>query len=267
MKEPARQLTIWVGAGVAVLALASVALGWKVPQLRKSASATSGQRIEVAFMDAPRWMTPSDLAPLQDLVVREAGSGAYDRTGLERAQAALMGSGWFKEVRQVRRTGVAAIEVDATFAQPCALVADSQGDHLIDSDGRLLARTYSPGNAPALPRIIGASLPRPASPGTVWPGADLLAGLDMSKLVGMQRWRAQVASVDVGEFASRQSLSLVTTTGCKLNWGRAPGSESAAEVPAAQKLRYLDMLHGQTGRIDGPGKQEIDLTVDYVGGR
>jgi hypothetical protein len=46
-----------------------------------------------------------------------------------------------------------------------------------------------------------------------------------------------------------------------------PGTEAAAEVPSAQKLRYLDMLVSQYGRIDGAGPQSIDLSGDYVGSR
>lgn len=267
MTQQRKEWTIWSGAALTLLTLAIVTFGWSVPALRTAATAASGERIEVSFIDAPRWMTPADLAPIQDLCAREAGSSAYDRAGLERAQSALMNSGWFKAVSQVRRVGSTNIEVVAQFAQPCALVADAAGLHLIDSDGRLLPRTYATGNGPNLPRIIGASMPRPTTAGSIWPGADLLAGLEMSKLVGTQRWRSQVSAIDVTDFATRKSMTLITSNGCRMHWGRAPGSEASAEVPAAQKLRYIDMLHNQTGRIDGQGSQEIDLSVDYVGGR
>ncbi len=265
MDERTKSMLTWVGSGTALAVLAAVTFGWSIPSLRRSAQAESGQRIEVSFLDAPHWMTPADLAPLQDLVAREAGNSAYDRDGLARAQVALGSTGWFEEVRQVRRLHSSAIEVDALFADPIAVVVDGDGEHLLDSQARLLPRTYAIGTAPNITRILGVSQKRPERPGQTWEGADLVAGVEMARLVSTQRWRNQVAAVDVGEFRTRQTLSLVTTGQCRLVWGRAPGNESSAEVPAAQKLRYLDLLSNQYGRIDGAGPQSIDLSVDYVG--
>ncbi|MSR44705.1 MAG: hypothetical protein EXS15_05015 [Phycisphaerales bacterium] len=263
---------LWIAAGVVAIALVVITFGWSIPALRRTAQATPLEnirgatqgRIEVTFLDAPAWMTPADLEPLQDLVACEAGTMVYDRDGLARVQEALLNTGWFDEVRQVRRLHGAVLEVDATFAEPTALVVDRDGEHLLDSRGRLMPRTYAPGTSPPLTRILGASLPRPSRPGQAWGGADLLAGNGMAILIGTQRWRAQISAVDVSEFKTRQTLGLVTTKGCRINWGRNPGSEAAAEVPAAQKLRYLDLLANQYGRVDGASEQTIDLSVDYV---
>lgn len=264
MTDQARATSMWIGAGAALLAVATFVFGWSIPSLRKQAFSAVGQRIEVSFMDAPGWMTPADLAPLQELVAREAGSSAYDRAGLERAQAALIATGWFESVRQVRRESLTQLEVAGVFAEPTAVVADSAGDHLLDSECRLLPRTYAAGTGPKLPRIVGARGVRPARAGQLWTGADLFAGVELAKLVGGQRWRAQVAGVDVSAFQDQQTLTLLTSNGCRIKWGRALGSEASAEVPAEQKLRYLDLLHNQYGRIDGAGPQAIDLSVDYV---
>ena len=147
-------------------AVAIWAFGWWIPGLRhQAAAAMRDGRIEVIFSDAPRWMTASDIAPLQQMVLREAGRGAYDQVGCAQARTALLESGWFSDVTQVRRTGDGNIAIDATFAVPFALVVDDVGAHLIDVDGRLLPRSYELSSAPAFPRIMGASMPRPARPG------------------------------------------------------------------------------------------------------
>ena len=257
----------WIGAGVTLLALTIVAFGWSMPSLRQSAAMAASGRIEVSFAGTPRWMSAQDLAPIQEIVLRAAGPSPYDREGLARAREALLASGWFDSVSQVTRPGETSIEVDGVFAQPTALVADSAGDHLVDARGTLMPRSYAPGTAPAITRITGVLLPRPAAPGIIWQGADLVAGIEMAKLVGMQRWRAQIASIDVSHYRDHQTMTLTTTGGCELNWGRAPGAEAAAEVPASQKLRYIDLLHSQYGRIDAAGPKAIDLSVDYVGSR
>jgi hypothetical protein len=72
MTEGTKNSAMWIGAGATLAILATVTFGWSVPSLRKKAQASVGERIEVAFLDAPSWMTPTDLAPIQDLVAREA---------------------------------------------------------------------------------------------------------------------------------------------------------------------------------------------------
>jgi ABC-type amino acid transport substrate-binding protein len=253
---------------VCAAAVAVWAFGWWVPGLRHSASAALRDgRIEVIFADVPRWMTAADIAPLQELVMREAGRGAYDRVGCAQARQALLDSGWFTDVAQVRRTGSGDIVVEATFAIPFALVVDGVGEHLVDVGGRLLPRSYVTGTAPAFPRIVGASVTRPSRPGLQWTGADVSAGMALARLVESQRWRGQVTGIDVSGFRDRHVMDLLTDTGCRIVWGRAPGEEATAEVPSSQKLRYLAYLHESCGRVDAGCTSQLDLSVDYVGSR
>ena len=250
-------------AGIAIWAF-----GWWVPGLRHTAAAAVREgRIEVVFSDPPRWMTAADIAPLQELVLREAGRGAYHQTGCAKARTALLESGWFTSVTQVRRTGSGDIMVDAEFAVPFALVVDAAGEHLVDVDGRLLPRSYVHGTSPAFPRIVGSSVARPTRPGQPWMGADIAAGLGLARLVESQRWRGQVVGIDVSAFKDRHVMDLLTDTGCRIVWGRTPGEEAAAEVPAAQKLKYLAYLHDSSGRVDAGCARQLDLSVDYVGSR
>ncbi|MBM4101282.1 MAG: hypothetical protein FJ256_03330 [Phycisphaerae bacterium] len=267
LSDGTRSAITYGSAAIVVGALGAASLGWWVPELRRQAVAAPGERIEVAFIDAPVWMAPQDLAPLQEMTAREAGPTAGGREGLLRAKAALERSGWFDEVRQVSRSGFSGIEVDATFAEPAALVVHSNAEHLLDTSCRRMPRSYPVGMGPRLTRILGVAAPPPAHAGSAWSGADVIAGVEMAKLVGVQRWRGQVEAVDVGDFASSGNVALLTTKQSRIIWGRMPGTEAAAEVPSAQKLRYLDMLMSQYGRIDGAGPQSIDLSVDYVGSR
>ncbi len=267
LSDGTRTAITFGSAAIVVGALAAASLGWWVPELRRHAVAAPGERIEVAFVDPPAWMMPQDLAPLQEMTAREAGPTASGREGLLRAKEALERSGWFDEVRQVSRNGFSGIEVDAVFAEPAALVVHSNAEHLLDTSCRRMPRSYPVGMGPRLTRILGVAAAPPVSAGSAWSGADVIAGVEMAKLIGVQRWRGQVEAVDVGDFASSGNVALLTTKQSRIIWGRMPGTESAAEVPSAQKLRYLDMLVSQYGRIDGAGPNSIDLSVDYVGSR
>ena len=63
------------------------------------------------------------------------------------------------------------------------------------------------------------------------------------------------------------TLRLLTDRGCAIIWGRAPGDESAGEVPAERKVSYLDYHHEQYGHIDRGFSRELDIRGDVVIGR
>jgi len=102
---------------------------------------------------------------------------------------------------------------------------------------------------------------RPAGRGT-----DITAALELVALIVDQPWRTQVARIDVTLHRKDGSLRIITDRGCTITWGRAPGEESGGDVPARQKLGYLDYHYQHTGHIDR-GLVELDVTGDVVVGR
>ena len=59
-------------------------------------------------------------------------------------------------------------------------------------------------------------------------------------------------------------MRLRTDTGCEIVWGRAPGTETASEVPAVQKLAVLQYAFDHAGRIDAGAAHAIDLRGDFT---
>jgi hypothetical protein len=167
-------------------------------------------------------------------------------------------------VAQVRRSDVDEVIVDGTWAIPFALVCDAAGEHLVDTRGRLLPRNYEAGRGPRLLRISGVSMPMPAACGTAWPGDEVAAALAMATLVADRGWRTQIAAVDVSGWANDGILRMRTDRGREIVWGRAPGKESATEVPAIQKLAALQMAFDRSGRIEGSAPNAIDLRGDLT---
>lgn len=191
-----------------------------------------------------------------------------DRTGLSAARDALASTGWFEEIRQVRRTGGNEVIVDGEWTVPFAVVREGGYDHLVDLQGRLLPRCYRPGTAPrSLIRIEGAAQPRPTTYGTRWTGEDLFAAMAVARLIDQRPWRGQVACIDLSGLPQDGCVRLKTARGCTVKWGRAPGREGATEVPARQKLDYLGWMHEHYGRIDAGCEDQLDLLTDYVGVR
>jgi hypothetical protein len=164
---------------------------------------------------------------------------------------ALLATGWFEAVGQVRRTSADEVLVDADFLMPFALVRDADGDHLVDPHGRLMPRTYPKGRGPGSKVVIeGAHFERPGSPAAHWEGEDITAALRLLRLMDDRSWRDQVTVLDVSGYLSEQSLTLRTDRGAEIIWGSAPGEEQALEVLAERKLAYLDKAYEEFERVD-----------------
>jgi hypothetical protein len=257
------------GTWTTMLAAAALGLAIGVPALRAEALSMRPEGpMRVVFENRPAWMTDGDLSPLAELVDRPLSGSPMDRSGLAAARDALMASGWFEEIQQVRRTGSDEVSIEANWATPFAVVRDEGYDYLVDMRGRLLPRCYKAGTAPrGFLRIEGARQPRPTAYGMPWPGDDVTAAMALARLIDERPWRSQVAWIDLAEVPQDGCLRLKTTRGCSIKWGRAPGREGAAEVPARQKLDYLAWLHDHYGRVDAGCEDQLDLLNDYVGMR
>lgn len=250
--------TIALGGAVVGSAIAVPAL------VARADTARPASRIEVRFEDAPAWMSPQDLAPLEELVRDQLSGRPFDQDGLRIAADGLRASGWFDSIAQVRRTSLSTVDVTASWVEPTALVRDSAGDHLIDAQGRRLPRSYLPSAAPAFPSIVGSSSTFPPAPGQRYMGGDIAAALALLRALEDRPFRGQISAIDTSRYHTDGTLVLITGRDARLLWGHAPGEVSAAEVPTHQKLAYLQFLYEHYGRIDAFSDGELDLTRDHV---
>ncbi|MHC4786939.1 MAG: hypothetical protein ACYTE6_13380 [Planctomycetota bacterium] len=255
-----------------VLGAGGLAAAWVlgVPRLEAYASARPGPgEVEVRYVDPPSWLDGDLEASLVLTAEEHIDPDPQNRQGLVVVRQALLATGWFNEIAQVRRVDRGLVEIDARFAQPFAVIRHlaAAADHLVDSRGRLLPRAFPVGQAEHFTTIVGAGFDRPSRPGEHWPGTDVTAALKVLHLIHDRPWRGQVAEIDVASYLREASISLVTDRGCVIRWGRAPGDELGGEVSAEQKLSYLDYHQEHYGHIDRGFLQEIDITGDVVIGR
>lgn len=256
----------WTGllTGVALLALIGL------PELRNRAIArdlirTPEAGVGVSFVNRPALLEGAEL----DLLVATVRSAVGERTspllhgGLQDAAAALRATGWFSSSPQLRWRNDNSIEVDGAYVLPVAVVRSAGADVLVDTQGRRLPLTYTPGYAP-LPVIRGAAQPSPNAFGVPWTGGDVQAGLALLNLVHTQPWFDSVRAIDVARF-QREGLLALRTLRCTIIWGRSPTDTTVQEVPVQQKLDYLDYLFRQYGAIDAAcGGGELDIRRDVV---
>lgn len=262
-------LTVW-RAGMAALWLigaAGLVAGWifGVPRLEAYVSDHNrATAVQVRFAHVPKWMSEEVHTQLLLTAKHQLRADPLMRDDLAAAREALMTTGWFIDVSQVRRVEPGLVEIRATFADPYALIRDREGDHLVDRSGRLLPMTFETGPPANAIVITGAGFDRPVRAGQAWEGADVEAALQLLHVVNAQPWRDQVVQIDASEYLSGERLSLLTATPCRIIWGRSPTEQSAVEVPASQKVKYLTWLFENYQRIDMGHAGTIDIRGDKV---
>jgi hypothetical protein len=254
-----------------VVAAGGLIAAWVLGVPRLEAYAVDHQQtgaVEVRLGEIPPWVEPELETTLIQTVARSIGPDPLQRDDLVNARQALLATGWFTSVDQVRRIGDRTVEVDATLAEPFAVIHDiaRRQDHLVDTQGRLMPRVFAAGEPNGYISITGTTYDRPAQVGMMWAGTDITAALELLALIVDQPWRSQVTRIDVTRHRKDGALLLITDRGCTITWGRAPGDEAGGDVPARQKLGYLDYHYKHTGHIDR-GLVALDITGDVVVGR
>ncbi len=265
-----RQHAVRSLVGIAWLAVAGAILAgwtWGVPQLREYAAAKLEPReLEIRLIDAPTWLfgAPMAIDRIKAAVAHQIGADPFDRDALSRAKGALEATGWFSIVESVSRISAGVIEVRGKYVEPFTTIRDREGSHLVTQSGNLLPLTY-PRDArlEAMPPITNPRFARPAQVGDRWEGTDIAAGLRLVALLEGKPWARQIVEVDVSKYSGEEALWLVTDKGGRILWGRAPGDERGREVPAAQKISYLEFNYAEYDRVDRDMK-ELVLLPDYV---
>jgi len=247
--------------------LAGLGVGWwkGVPHLHGYAhTASMTAPLRVTFRGMPEWLKGDPAIDLELLVRECVNEDPLDRSGLVRAREALLGTGWFESIAQVRRVDEASVEVVGRYAEPAALVRWRDRDWLVDAQARALPISWDAGSGPLLAVVLGVRNGPPRLAGEPWTGADLAAALSVLAVIDRQPWAEQVQAVDLANFARDRSLSLVTDRSTAIRWGRAPGSEKGAEVSSAMKLDFLQHHVRRYGHIDGGLTGELDITQDVA---
>lgn len=250
-----------------LMLVAALVAGWSLGVPRLSAYAVAAPTpgpLAVTFRDMPEWLSGDPSIDLELLVRECVSDNPLDRQSLVRAREALLCTGWFDSIAQVRRTDVDSVEVVGTFAEPAALVRSGDRDWLVDAQGRLLPMSWDAGAGPALAVITNVRAGPPRLTADQWSGNDLSAALAVLAVIDRQPWARQVQAVDVASFGSDRSVNLITDRSTVIRWGRAPGSEKAAEVSAAMKLDFLAHHVQRYGHIDGGLDGVLDVTQDVA---
>jgi len=238
---------LWAG-GIAGIA---VALGTGVPRLQSAVARSAfNAHPDFVFLNVPEWMDHDLLEQLATRAVSDTTGSPLRQADLVTMRSELLATGWFDEIRQVRRLDEDRVLIDARFATRFAVIRDRDGDHLVDPTGRLLPESRPHGSFPEMTAVTGIDRSRPALPGRTWPGTDIIAALSLVRSLQQRPWRDQIASIDTSSYLTDGTIHLRTDLGATILWGSPPGEETVLELHAEDKLRILDHAFRDCGRID-----------------
>jgi hypothetical protein len=236
----------------------------------------------VVLKNRPAWMSDF-LAEQITRLARPAGAhSSFDHQMLVDVAATLRSSPWIKDIREVRRVYGQqpgdTLEIDCEYRAPVALVHWQNYYWLVDGDGVKLPEQYTAQQVPHIVlgqnhrmmiRIIDGVRNPPVASGVRWPGEDLVAGLEMVKLLFSQTWAEEIVRVDVSNYAGRvdlreAQLTLGTKYDTRIKWGRPINAKDFfVEVPTARKLEYLKQVFAEYGRVDGH-QPWIDIRFEKI---
>lgn len=282
----ARRVTLWGLVGA--LGVTAMGLGYnKLHKYVERRYATGTEPPRLVLRNKPAWMG-ADLVEQITAAARPAVPvSAFDRLVLKDVYDTLLSNPdvapWIEKVSSVRRMYGGGpgdtIEVDATFRAPIAMVRSGDDFWMVDSTGvvlprktdgsHLATRMYSEDGKLVLRVIAGVQEPVP-SVGLKWPGADVQAGLELLRLINDRPIAQEILQVDVTNFDGRRDIAapqLVLTTKyqTQIFWGRPVGSsDSFVEVSPADKLRVLERIATEFGRVDAR-RAWLDVRFDRVG--
>ena len=241
----------------------------------------------VVLKDRPAWMSEGLAQKIVRVAAPEVGHSAFDHSLLVNTAQMLKShpdaAPWVRQVKAIRRgydKGPGdVIEIDCEFRAPIAAVKWMDYYWYIDGDGILLPEQFNAaevrrvlydGSNRLNMRIIEGVAAAPPEAGQKWHGGDLVAGIDMVKLLHGRPCADEIERINVANFAGRvdkneAQLTLITRYQTQVRWGRPVNAKDDyfVEVTPDQKLAYMQSIVQQFGRVDA-NHSAVDLRFDWV---
>lgn len=176
---------------------------------------------------------------------------------------------WVARVDRVSKRFPAGVDVHLAYRVPVAMVElhDGSGVLPIDEQAVLLPdRDFTVAEAERYPLVAEIFTKPPAAHGKHWADAAVLGGAQIAASLGSEWHKLGIARIVPLERKPARSgfeytYALITKSGTRIDWGRAPGSDTPGEVPAREKIAQLKRYQVQNkGSLDGPeGAWHIEI--------
>ncbi len=263
----------WFSA--AVVALLAVGIGLLVRFAR-----STGTRLPMFTVDASRAQLAASPDWVPDEWRREAAAipllsgrfSLFDDAAVEAIEDDLESLPWVRRVSAAERHLPRTLRLAITPRRPVVLVATGGLERLVDEDSVVLpGGTFAPEILAALPRVTRRSAgSAPPGAGVRWDDEAIADGISVAlSLKSLAEFAPgiEVTEIDVtnsgGLVDPRETeILLVTSTGARIKWGRAPRTTKFGEIPAETKFANLGHVARQWPGLAGVGC--VNLRYDDV---
>jgi hypothetical protein len=199
-------------------------------------------RIDAAL--APRW---ADRQGAELVRVETEGASLFDDGLVERVGRSFEECPWIARVTAVERVFPNQLRVRFEYRRAHAAVRRPNGHVvLVDAAGVRLPGVYLEPPTCDRAAVVSGVPSAPPAPGRTWDDPALRAGLAMADFAvdSPLLRRLGVREVDVSNFggrvdARRSEVTLVTSAGCQVQWGRTAAAPRYGDPSDAEKLELL----------------------------
>ena len=198
---------------------------------------------EIRTAVAPPW---ADGRGVEIVRVDTRNATLFDRDLVDRVAHALEACPWVRRVTSVERVFPDRLRVRFEYRRPRVAVRRGAGYVLVDGEGVRLPGVYTEPPACERPARIAGVDSTPPEPGKTWDDPALRAGMEMADYVVRTAPldRIGVREIDVSNFGGRldrrlTEVTLVSATGCSLQWGRLPETARFGDLESGEKLENL----------------------------
>ena len=192
---------------------------------------------------APAW---SDRQGEEIVKISNPGATLFDESLVAKVGKTFEECAWIKRVTSVERVFPDQLRIRFEYRKPHVAVRCENGYVLVDVDGVRLPGVYAePPASERSARVAGVG-GRPPEPGKVWDAPALRAGMKMADYVDATPLlaRLKVREINVANHGGRldprlSEVTLATSSGVELAWGRTPDTARFGDPSPEEKLENL----------------------------
>lgn len=212
----------------------------------------------VVVADGPDWLDESAIKEIQSAAMEVVRENPADKNLAEKVAEKLAGNIW---IRKIPAGGVVnnydgSLVIRCEYRKPLAIVGAGGVWVRVDREALVLPGRFLRSGVPAgkYREIVGVKS-KPPTAGQLWPAEDLLAAVNILRLIDGKPFTGEITAIDVSNYRGRRNtykahIVLTTEKQSEIRWGRAIGTEGRIEVGYEIKLRHLEDLFIRYGSLN-----------------
>jgi hypothetical protein len=223
---------------------------------------------ELEITPLPEWIHSDIRGEVLRSATLDGPLSIMDDNLAERIAGAFSLHPWIAKVRRVTKHHPARVTVEVEYRRPVLMVEVPGGLLPVDVQGVLLPKgDFSPVEQSRFPRLARIDTAPLGTAGEFWGDPRVVGAAEIAAALG-QTW-LELKLTQIVPSASPVSgipedyvYTLLTRSGTRIVWGRAPGRNVPGELPPAEKIARLKQYVVTHGTLEGRGgPQELDLRV------